>query len=205
MKTKMKILVNSVFLLFSTLMIMSGCQKELSNDPKGTTGEPLPPYIISLIDSIPCDSPYYIMIKFEDSEIYFDASDSNISLSPSYSSGYGNMHGRGYSFRDKTSTESAEIMFYNHESNPTFSFQIANYRYGNPWQSFSGANIEFYTPTGEPHTFFRYSGTNSPGAYFWITWIDEYRICGQFKTKLLRSGNIFLMAEGEFTIPKVEF
>lgn len=184
---------------------MNSCQKDLSTDIKEPIEETLEPYIFSLLDSIPCDSPYYVMIKFENSELYYSLSDSNISLISSSSSGYGNMNGKGYSFRDNSSSKSFEISFYKHEADSTFSFQIANYRFGNPWYSISGANIEFYCPTGEPYTYYRYLGTNLTNSYFWITWLDENRICGQFKTKLIEccGGGLTFLIEGEFSIPRV--
>lgn len=209
MKTKVKIFVSFVFILISTQIIMIGCQKELSNDHDEPSGETSDTYILSPLDfaSIPCDSPYYILIKFENSEIYFSLSDSNISLIPSSSSGYGNMNGKGFAFRNNASSETAEISFYKPEADSTFLFQIANYRFGNPWYSISGANIELFCPTEEPYTFYRYLGTNVTKAYFWITWLDENRICGQFKTKLVEccGGNLTFLVEGEFSIPRVTF
>ncbi len=197
-----------VISLILPLVFMMSCQKDSFNDPIKRFEPTAAAYILSPIDSNgPCDSQYFIKLNFEDHELYYALSDSNISLFPASSDGYGKMLGKGYKFLNSSTKESIDIIFYTHEEKPTFIFQTANYRYGNPWYSVSGANVEFYTPAGEPDTFYMYLGTNVTNAYFWITWFDENRICGQFKTKLVEccGGDLTFWVEGTFSIPMVTF
>ncbi|TVQ83900.1 MAG: hypothetical protein EA393_14900 [Bacteroidetes bacterium] len=204
MKTKIKTFATIVLLFIFPLIFIMGCLEELDFEHPE---EPSEPYILSPTDTIFCDSPYFIWIKFEDSELYYSFSDSIISSGPSYSSGFGNMIGRGYSFRNKSSSESAEVGFYKHEEDSTFIFQIAKYRFGNPWYSISGASIQFFSPADSTGAFYRYLGTNATDSSFRITWLDESRICGQFKAKLVEccGGDVTYWVEGEFSIPRVVF
>ena len=203
MKTTMKVFFSIVFILTVPLIIKTSCQKDSSIEHI----ERPAPYILKLLDSIPCDSPYYVRITFEDSEIYYAASDSNISLFPESTTGYGNTIGKGYSFREQSSSHWAEIMFYKNKSVSDFSFQPASYRFGNPWYSISGANIHYFYPTGTESSYYMYLGTNVTDGYFWITWLDEDRICGQFKAKLIEccGGTESYWVEGDFSIPRVKF
>lgn len=199
----MKVFFSIAFILTIPLIIITSCQKDSSFEYI----EPPEPYIFHLLDSIPCESPYYVKITFEDYEIYYAVSDSDISLFPESTSGYGNTDGKGYSFRENSSSKRAEIMFFKNKSVPDFSFQVASYRFGNSWYSISGANIHYYYPTGSGNSFYMYLGTNDTDGYFWITWLDEDRICGQFKTKLIEccGGTETYWVEGAFSIPKVRF
>lgn len=210
MKTKSKNFATNVLLFIFPLIFIMGCFEELDKLPIYPVEYPEESsehYILSPTDTIFCDSPYFIWIKFEDSEIYYSYSDSIISSGPSYSSGFGNMIGRGNSFHNKSSSESAEVGFYKHEEDSTFIFQIAKYRFGNPWYSIAGASIEFFSPADSPGAFYRYLGTNATDSYFWITWIDKNRICGRFKTKLVEccGGYATYWVEGEFSIPRLFF
>lgn len=72
--------------------------------------------------------------------------------------------------------------------------------------SLSGANINFYTPANEPYSYSTYLGINHIDAYFWITWMSNTRICGQFKTILQASGGGHsYWVEGKFSIPMIVF
>lgn len=208
MKTKTNVFAKRLILLIVPLVFIMSCQKDSSGDLLKRYEPTEAAYILSLLDlNEPCDSPYFVKLDFEDSELYYAQSDSHISMFPSSSSGFGNMIGRGYTFQNSSTQKSIVFTFYAPEEKPTFIFKTANYRYGNPWYSVSGVNVEFYSPTGIPNTFNMYLGTNVTNGYFWITWLDNERICGKFKTKMVEccGGDITYMVEGTFSIPRVIF
>ena len=176
-----------------------------SDDNDNIFNEPLESYLLSRLDSIPCDSPFFIKIIFQDSVINYLSSDSNIVIGPISGTSFGNVISKGFYLRDTSSNQSADIRFYKEEVDSTFNFDIANYRFA---ENNSGANISYKVPTGQPSTAYFYSGSNdSSDSYFNVTWIDENRICGQFKTLLKPccSSQPMLPVEGEFSIPIVAF
>jgi len=189
------------------LAVNLSCTKETEEkaDEEITFAEP---YILSYIDSVePSDSVFFIRAKFEDTELYYRADADDITLSYMTSSGFGGMIGKGYALRNGTTNEELGVMFYVPEENPVFSFKHANYKYGNPWGSETGPNVEFYTPTGEPHTFYRYLGSGITTVSFHITWFDEHRICGEFYARWVEccGYDSAFWVEGEFMIPRVDF
>ncbi len=197
-----------LFILIVPFIIFSACQKDSQNKEDDLLIQKTEPYILSLLDSVDqCDTDYFISLVFDDRELYYEFSESTISMVQSSSSGFGDMIGKGYSFRNNTTDESIEIMFYVPEVTPVFTFQTAAYRFGNPWNSVSGANVEFFSPTDEPSTYLRYLGTTGEGFYFQITCLNDNIISGQFRTELVEccGGSITYNVEGEFSIPRVYF
>jgi hypothetical protein len=205
MKKERPSLLKSMLIVCVMLLVTVGCTKENQIERKPEYKEP---YILYKIEAFePVDSLYYIKVEFEDSELLYTSADLNISFIKASSMGLGSMIGKGISIRNSTSDDYFEIMFYNDDIDSVFSFQLANYRYGNPWSGISGANIEYYTPTDQPFTFNRYLGTNEKNAYFRISWLDKHRVFGQFRTKLVEccgEGSTFWV-KGEFSIPRVYF
>jgi hypothetical protein len=203
MKTKKNRITRSVLLIGVLLSLNIGCQKETIIEKP-----PLMPerYILSLIDPVePVTSDYFVKIEFPDLELFYAMEDANIKLIPHSSSGFGNIVGRGVSFKNLDSNDDLVVMFYLPETDSAFNFQFAKYRFGNPWDGLSGANIEYYTPTAQPHTYDMYLGTNHSDSYFWITWYDENRICGEFQTELVDccGGEQSFWVKGAFSIPRL--
>jgi hypothetical protein len=181
-----------------------------SDDNLNSINEPLEPYLLSRLDSIPCNSPFFIKIIFQDSVINYLSSDSNIVLGPGSGTSFGNVISKGYNLSDTSTNQSAGISFYKEEVDSTFNFDVANYRFAENISGIriSGANIRYRVPTGIPSTSYFYDGSNDlSDSYFNVTWIDENRICGQFKTVLKPCCSIQpeLPVEGEFSIPLVTF
>jgi len=205
MKSEIKHSFLAVFFMVAFIFMNFSCQKEpIAEQPI----EEKEPYILNYIDPIePNSSDFFVKVTFANFEIFYSISDSNIVLARSSSSGVGNMKGEGFTFICKNSDEKVGIMFYAPEETPTFNFQTANYRYGHPWNGISGANIEYFTPAGQPYTFNRYLGINITFSYFYITWVDEFRICGKFRAKLIEccGGDLTFWVNGEFSIPKFKF
>ena len=201
----MKTINSYLATLIGTIIIIgTSCTKETSNVPKNKIKEH---YILSLEEPIePDDSVYYIRIQFDNSELYYTLADSNISLQNASSSGL-NTIGKGQGFRNELTEEKIQIMFYALEENPPFSIRHAIYRFGNPWENLSGANVEYYTATGEPYTYFLHMGTNDENTYFRITYYDDDRICGEFYTKLVEccGGPFAYWVNGDFMIPRIYF
>ena len=205
MKTRNNTVSYAVLALGVLLAINLSCTKETVEENEFVFKEP---YIRSYIDPVePTDSVFFIRAKFEDTELYYRADADDITLSYLTSSGYGNMIGKGYALRNSTTNEELNVIFYAPEHKPVFTFEHANYRYGNPWESVSGANVEFYTPTGVPHTFYRYLGSGITTVSFHITWFDEHRICGEFYARWVEccGYDSAFWVEGEFCIPRVDF
>jgi hypothetical protein len=198
----------SVVLVGLLIVLNIGCSKE--TDFK-KDWEAAATYILSPVDSIePTRSDYFVRMEFPNSELYYSTNDSNVKLLQSYSSGYGNMIGRGYAFvrnmaQARGGQDEISIMFYIHEGGDPFVFQHANYQYGNPWNSVPGANVEYSTPADRPSSFYLYLGTNTENAYFEITWYDQNRICGQFQTQLVGccGSEETFWVKGEFSIPMI--
>lgn len=198
---------NAIIALFLLLSINLSCTKETEEKPNDLIIIE-EPYIQSYIDPVePTDSVFFIRAKFEDTELNYRADDGNFTLMYLTSSGFGGMLGKGYSLRNGTTNEELCVMFYAPEENPVFSFKHANYKYGNPWGSETGPNVEFYTPTGEPDTFYRYLGSGITTVSFHITWFDEHRICGEFYARWVEccGYDSAFWVEGEFCIPRVDF
>jgi hypothetical protein len=205
MKKERTSFLNSMLIVCVLLLVAIGCTKENQVE---RIPEKKEHYILYSIEAFePEDSSYYFKVEFENADLLYTPANPNIRLSPTSSSGFGNMIGKGFSFRNNASDDYFEVMFYKDELDSLFSFQLANYRYGNPWMSISGANVEYYTPTDQPNTFHRYLGTNVKDAYFRISWIDRNHLFGQFRTKLVDccvEGSTFWV-KGEFSIPRVYF
>lgn len=207
MKTRNNTVRYAVLALGVLLAFNFSCSKETEEKPDDdlTFTEPYIRYYIDPVE--PADSVFFIRAKFDDTELYYRADDEDISLIYSTSSGFGGMIGKGYALRNGTTNEELCVMFYAPEDNPVFSFKHANYKYGNPWAGETGPNVEFYTPTGVPHTFYRYLGSGITTVSFHITWFDEHRICGEFYARWVEccGYDSAFWVEGEFCIPRVDF
>jgi hypothetical protein len=190
------------------ISVFTSCSSD--DDQNSIISQPLEPYLLSRLDSIPCDSPFFIKIIFQDSVINYLSSDSNIVLDSISGTSFGNLNSKGFNLRDTSSDQRADISFYKEEVDSTFTFDVANYRFAESINGtiISGANIGYTVPTGIPSTRYFYNGSNdSSDSYFNVTWIDENHICGQFKTilKPCCSAQPMLPVEGEFSIPIVSF
>lgn len=200
---KLNILCSTFILML--LFISCSNDDNLSNFDQSQ----LEPYILSRLDSIPCYSPYYIKLIFQDSVINYALPDRDYSAGLITGTHF-NTVSTGFFLRDINTNQRANISFYKEEVDSTFSFEVANYRFAESMNgvSISGANIGYSVPTGTPSTHYFYNGSNaSADSYFKVTWIDEYRICGRFKTVLKECCIIQpeLPVEGEFSIPRVSF
>jgi hypothetical protein len=196
---------NKILLAGFLLLVSISCTKENQIERKPEYKEP---YILNKIRAfLPLDSSSYFKVEFGDSVLLYTSDSPNIRFITTSSSGLGSMIGKGISIHNSASEEYFDVMFYNDDIDSVFSFQLANYRYGNPWTGISGANIEYYTPTDQPSTFNRYLGTNEKNAYFRISWLNENHIFGQFRTRLVEccGDTSTFWVRGEFLIPRIYF
>lgn len=88
-----------------------------------------------------------------------------------------------------------------------FQITYADYCFSNVAWSSAGANIVYAKQDVDNQSgnfgFDEYSGTDSPDSYFVVTFIDENRINGFFKTKWITGTSLSYKVQGDFSIPPV--
>lgn len=210
---------NAFLLSLFTLLLLWGCEKvEIQpGAPKMITSAS---YIRSLIlpdTRPPYRGSYYIQVKAvhpnssSNKEILFSEVEHDMSVWHAPTDGGLGMSIQGVHFRDKQTTESLEITFYfNSKTDSTFNICYADYYFSNPWDKKAGANVHYFTPvkdTPENYQFYQYLGTNSPEAFFQITYLGNNRINGRFKTKWKEccGGPSTYEVEGDFSIPDIRY
>jgi hypothetical protein len=201
---------NNIFVTIILVLqiFIAGCDRVIIIDTEII--EPRP-YIKSYIDAgDPCDETYFIRVNYDDKDVLYTTDSSNVVSGSAYGSGLLNVDGKGYFFKNMSTEESVNVMFYYSRNNPYFHITTADYYYANSWQGYTGANIEIYVPVNNPdnpYSFYRYDGYNALNTYFYITYFDNIRICGEFYTfmKECCGGELTFWATGEFSIPRIYF
>lgn len=208
---------NTPVLLLFIMILLCGCEK-VEIQPEEPQMSALEPYIRHLIlpdTRQPYLGSYYIQVKAVhkdpafNKEILFSQVEQDMSVWHTPSDGGLGMSIQGVDFRDKETTESLEITFYfNTKADSTFNICYANYFFSNPWQNIAGANIHHFTPVNKlpgNYQFYQYLGTNSPNAFFKITYLGNNRINGTFQTtwKECCGGTTTYDVEGDFSIPDI--
>ncbi|MCD6111979.1 MAG: hypothetical protein J7J86_01785 [Bacteroidales bacterium] len=192
-------------LILFTLLLIFGCEK----DETGYKHHTMEPYLKSLLaQGAPCDDNYFISLNRNGEDIFLSEGQTNVNTGYSYSSGLG-MTGQGYFFKDTLTDETYEINFYINDCTDS-TIVTADYYYADPWSNRQGANVEYYVPVGNPDnpdSYYLYLGSDKTSSYFKITYIDENRLCGSFKTiwRECCGGDKTFNVEGEFSIPKIKF
>jgi hypothetical protein len=187
-------------LIILLAILLPGCHDHDADNTGGIKRD-IPPFVLNEN----CNNDYYVRLKFADKEVVF----SEDSLNHSYgtmAASYSNIHGKGNWFKNNKTKEELDISFFIYDIKTVYTIDAEDYRFINPLNPEEGIYLQWLIPVeGQAGAVKEYIGTNNNRSYFYITHVDDNKMCGEFRTNLKYCcGDDEFEVSGDFSMPTIQ-